>query len=170
MKNAIIFGTVLLGLVLPLRGASYYPLRLEDSKAVYLTKDQFPVKADGLADDSTAIQAAIDKAEAEHGEGIVFVPEGRYRVTRTIYVWPSVRVIGYGANRPVFVLADNTPGYQQGIGYMFFFTGGRPGGKHWTERRPNGARPVMEGTVPPSNNVVDCESGHVLFRDEQCGF
>ena len=159
MKSVVILGTVLLGLVLPLRGASYYPLRLEDSKAVYLTKDQFPVKADGLADDSAAIQAAIDKAEAEHGEGIVFVPEGRYRVTRTIYVWPSVRVIGYGANRPVFVLADNTPGYQQGIGYMFFFTGGRPGGKHWTERRPNGARPVMEGTVPPSNNVVDANPG-----------
>jgi len=159
MKSVVILGTVLLGLVLPLRGASYYPLRLEDSKAVYLTKDQFPVKADGLADDSAAIQAAIDKAEAEHGEGIVFVPEGRYRVTRTIYVWPSVRVIGYGANRPVFVLADNTPGYQQGIGYLFFFTGGRPGGKHWTERRPNGARPVMEGTVPPSNNVVDANPG-----------
>ena len=62
MKSVVILGTVLLGLVLPLRGASYYPLRLEDSKAVYLTKDEFPVKADGLADDSAAIQAAIDKA------------------------------------------------------------------------------------------------------------
>ncbi len=160
MKSIVIFGTVLLGLVLPARGASYYPLRLEDSKAVYLTKDQFPVKADGVADDSAAIQAAIDKAEAEHGEGIVFVPEGRYRIIRTIYVWPSVRVIGYGANRPVFVLADNTPGYQQGIGYMFFFTGGRPGGTHWRERPGNnGVRPVMEGTVPPSNNVVDANPG-----------
>jgi Pectate lyase superfamily protein len=159
IKKAIIFGTVLLGLVLPLRGASYYPLRLDDSKAVYLTKEQFHVTGDGSADDSAAIQAAIDKAEAEHGEGIVFVPEGRYRITRTIYVWPSVRVIGYGANRPVFVLADNTPGYQQGIGYMVFFTGGRPGGNHWRERPGNGVRPLMEGTVPPSNNVVDANPG-----------
>ena len=81
--------------------------------------------ATASADDSAAIQAAIDRA-AEHGEGIVFVPSGRYRLTRTIYVWPAVRVIGYGATRPVFVLADNTPGYQQGLGYMFLFAGGKP--------------------------------------------
>ncbi len=159
MKNTILLGTILLGLVLPLRGASYYPLRLEDSKAIYLTKEQFSVKGDGSADDSAAIQAAIDKAEAEHGEGIVLVPEGRYRITHTIYVWPGVRVIGYGANRPVFVLADNTPGYQQGIGYMVFFTGGRPGGRHWRERLGGGVRPPMEGTVPPSSNVVDANPG-----------
>jgi sugar lactone lactonase YvrE len=159
MKRAIIFGIVLLGLGLPLRAASYYPLRLEDSKAVYLTKEQFHVVGDGSADDSAAIQAAIDKAEADHDEGIVFVPEGRYRITHTIYVWPSVRVIGYGANRPVFVLADNTPGYQEGIGYMFFFTGGRPGGTHWRGREQSGVRPPMEGTVPPSNTVVDANPG-----------
>src|SRR5262249_2352414 len=122
MKNLFIFGTVLLGLVLPLKAASYYPLGLDDPKAVYLTKPQFPVKADGSSDDSAAIQAAIDRVVSQYGEGIVFVPEGRYRISRTIYVWPGVRVIGYGANRPAFVLADNTPGYQQGIGYMFFFT------------------------------------------------
>jgi sugar lactone lactonase YvrE len=159
MKKGVIFFAGLFAFVLPLMGASYYPLRLQDSKAVYLTKEQFPVKADGLADDSTAIQAAIDKAEADYGEGIVFIPEGRYRVTRTIYVWPGVRVIGYGANRPVFVLRNNTPGYQQGIGYMFFFTGGRPGGSHFRERQSNTPRPIMEGTVPPSNNVVDANPG-----------
>src|SRR6201999_63945 len=120
-------GTILLGLVLPLRGASYYPQRLEDSKAVYLTKDQFPVKGDGTADDSAAIQAAIDKVETDHGEGIVFIPEGRYRITRTIYVWPSVRVIGYGAKRPVFVLGDNTPGFSQGVADMVIFAGFRLG-------------------------------------------
>ena len=73
--------------------ASYYPLRLDDPKAVYLTPDRFPVHADGVADDSDALQAAIDRA-ADHGEGILFVPSGRYRITRTIYVWPAVRVIG----------------------------------------------------------------------------
>src|SRR5580698_6965922 len=106
--------------------ASYYPVRLEDAKAVYLTPDNFPVHGDGVADDSAAIQAGIDRAAAQHGEGILFVPSGRYRITRTIYVWPSVRVIGYGATRPVFVLADNTPGFQQDLGYMFLFAGGRP--------------------------------------------
>lgn len=159
MKKAVMLGAALLGLVLPLRGASYYPMRLDDPKAIYLTKEQFHAAADGLADDSAAIQAAIDKAEAEHAEGIVFVPEGRYRITRTIYIWPGIRVVGYGAKRPVFVLAPNTPGYQQGIGYMVFFTGGRPGGAHWRERSSSGQRPVMEGTVPPSNTVIDANPG-----------
>ncbi|QNI30931.1 SMP-30/gluconolactonase/LRE family protein [Alloacidobacterium dinghuense] len=159
IKNIILLGATLAGLALPLQGASYYPLRLDDSKAVYLTKDQFRVAGDGLADDSEAIQSAIDKAEDQHGEGIVFVPEGRYRITRTIYVWPGLRLIGYGTNRPVFMLPDNSPGYQQGIAYMFFFTGGRPGGSHFRERQQSGPRPVMEGTVPPSNNVVDANPG-----------
>ena len=141
--------------------ASYYPVRLEDAKAVYLTPDNFPVHGDGVADDSAAIQAGIDRA-AEHGEGILFVPSGRYRVTRTIYVWPSVRVIGYGATRPVFVLADNTPGYQQGLGYMFLFAGGRPRADRSGPRidfatgRP--AEPI-EGTVPPDASVADANPG-----------
>src|SRR5271170_2299967 len=39
-----------------LRGASYYPLRLDDPKAVYLTTNNFPVHADGLGDDADALQ------------------------------------------------------------------------------------------------------------------
>jgi hypothetical protein len=33
------------------------------------------------------------------------VPSGRYRLARTVYVWPGMRVIGYGVTRPVFLLA-----------------------------------------------------------------
>jgi Pectate lyase superfamily protein len=106
--------------------ASFYPIRLDDSQAVYLTPDDFPVHADGQSDDSEAVQAAINKVQETTGEGILFVPEGQYRITRTIYVWPRIRVIGYGAQHPIFVLPDNTPGLGQGIGYMFFFTGSRP--------------------------------------------
>jgi sugar lactone lactonase YvrE len=138
---------------------SYYPAKLDDPAAVYLTKDDFPVHADGVTDDSAAIQAAIDKVEEEHGEGILFIPEGKYRITRTIYVWPSVRIIGYGATRPEFLLADNTPGYQQDIAYIFFFTGGRPGGRHWHRRLPNAPHLPFPGTVPPSNTVVDANPG-----------
>ena len=106
--------------------ASTYPTRLDDPAAVYLTAEEFHVHADGKEDDSAAIQDAIDKLQASKGEGIVFVPQGRYRISRTIYLWPGVRVIGYGAQRPVFVLGENTPGYQNGIAYMFFFAGARP--------------------------------------------
>src|ERR1700734_3140070 len=155
------FATVLLSFLfsaLPLFAASYYPQRLDDPKAVYLTPDKFSVHADGVADDSDAIQAAIDKA-AQHGEGILFVPSGRYRITRTIYVWPSVRVIGYGATRPVFVLADNTPGFHQDLGYMFLFAGGRPRPQpriDFETGRP--ARPI-EGTVPPNSTIPDANPG-----------
>ena len=58
----------------------------------------------------------------------MFVPSRRYRLTRTIYVWAGVRVYGCGPTRPVFVLGDNTPGYQEGIGLMMMFTGSRPPG------------------------------------------
>src|SRR6185437_15197691 len=123
----------------------FYPLRLDDAKAVYLTPDNFSVHGDGVADDSAAIQAAIDRA-AEHGEGIVFIPQGRYRLTRTIYVWPAVRVIGWGAKRPVFVLGDNAPGYATGVADMVIFAGFRPGAGSSSrpERKP--AKITMSAT------------------------
>src|SRR5579872_1589474 len=130
-KWSVLSGIVVLGgLVLQLKAQSVYPTRLDDPEAIYLGSARFPVHADGSSDDSAVLQAAIDAAEAEHVEGIVFVPEGRYRITRTIYVWPGVRIIGYGAHRPVFVLPDNTPGYQNDLGYMFFFAGSRPDSNH----------------------------------------
>jgi sugar lactone lactonase YvrE len=169
MKTPTLLGIVLLAIVYPCRGASFYPVRLDDPKAVYLTADQFPVHGDGKADDSAAIQAAIDKVPDADGGGIVFVPEGRYRITRTIYVWSGIRVIGYGATRPVFVLADNTPGFQQGMGDMFFYAGGRPragrgapgdappggaapGGRGGRGFAGGGFRPnTPPGTVPPTS-------------------
>ena len=131
------------------------------------------MRGDGIADDSAAIQAAIDKVQETTGEGILFIPEGRYRITRTIFVWPGVRLIGYGEKRPVFVLADHTPGFQQGIGYMFFFAGGRP------NRRPAGAAASGTGisyaAAAPWNGSAEsgrprCQRRHFLFRDEQYRF
>lgn len=142
------------------RAASLYTVRLDDPEAVYLTRDRFPVHGDGIGDDSAALQAAIDAMESAHGEGVVFIPEGRYRISRTIYVWPGVRIIGYGAHRPVFVLADNTPGYQHDLAYVFFFAGGRPGSQHESfRRRPEPSRPPTEGTIPPNNTVPDANPG-----------
>ena len=102
------------------------------------------MKGDGVANDSDAVQQAIDKIQAAANQGIVFVPEGRYRITKTIYIWPSIRVIGYGARRPVFVLGRGTPGYQDPNqeSYMVFFAGGRPGagrgapGQQTTNQQP----------------------------------
>jgi len=154
MREMIVLGIVLLGSGLPSRGQSFYPARPNDPKAVYLTQNQFPVRGDGNADDSAAIQAAVDRVQETTGEGILFVPDGRYRVTRTIYVWPGVRLIGYGERRPVFVLSNGTPGFQQGIGCMFFFVGRRLTGAA-SPGTDFGVPEPPPGTVPPNRNVVD---------------
>ena len=108
--------------------ASVITTRLEDPKAIYVDA---PART---ADSSAALQAAIDKASGTGREGIVFIPTGRYTITRTIYLWPGVRLIGYGATRPVFVLPPNMPGFQKGMGVMVMFVqipcrSGSPSGK-----------------------------------------
>jgi sugar lactone lactonase YvrE len=111
----------------PLHADSYYPLRPQDPRAVYLTKDQFDVHADGIGDDANPLQQAINRVQETTRVGVVFVPEGRYRLARTIYVWQGIRLIGYGATRPVFVLGKDTPGFQEGTGkYMVHFADSRP--------------------------------------------
>jgi Pectate lyase superfamily protein len=84
-------------------------------------------KGDGRADDTDAIQRALDLAAEHGGGGLVLLPSGRYRISRTILVWPAVRVFGIGRTRPVLVLGNNTPGFQHGLGTMVVFTGARRG-------------------------------------------
>ena len=138
--------------LLPVRGiaASLLRARLEDPKAVYL--DHFGARGDGASDDTAALQAAIDQAASTGREGLVFVPSGRYRLTRTLYVWPGVRVFGYGSTRPVLYLADHTPGFQSGVADMVIFTGlGR-------DERPRAGAQIAfppPGSVPPNAEVAD---------------
>jgi len=138
----------------PAAAQSAYTTRPDDAAAVYVTAD-FGVRGDGASDDSAGLQAAIDKAAGSFAGGIVFLPSGRYRVTRTIYVWSGVRVIGYGPTRPVLTLPENTPGYQKGIGLMVLFSAGRPA----AAGRGGGGRGRVPfpppGTVPPNENVTD---------------
>jgi sugar lactone lactonase YvrE len=156
MKQGLFFTVLLLGVCRDALAASVFTTRLDDPRAVYLTAQEFSAHGDGKADDSAAIQAAIDKAENGVREGIVFVPSGRYRLTHTVYVWPGVRVFGYGETRPVFLLADNTPGFQKGVGDMVIFTGPRPGDK----LRPAGRVPFPPpGSVPPNDAIADANSG-----------
>ena len=106
--------------------ASYYPQRPEDAAAISVTPEAFAVHGDGSGDDTAVLQQAIDKvAETQH-EGIVFLPAGRYRLTHTIHIWPGIRLIGYGATRPVLVVVPNTPYFQKGPAYMVFFAGNHP--------------------------------------------
>ena len=125
--------------------------RLDDPQAIYIDGGT-GAHADGVADDSGALQSAIDKAAGQGREGIVFVAAGRYRLAHTVYVWPGVRVLGWGATRPVFVLADNTPGFQRGLADMVIFAGSSPPELARTKTRPAFPPP---GSVPFNNNIAD---------------
>jgi hypothetical protein len=140
----------------PAPAASVFTTRLEDPKAIEFTAQAFGAHADGQADDSAALQAAIDRAGIDPLGGTLLVPQGRYRLSRTIYVWSGVRIVGYGAARPIFVLADGTPGFQTGVGVMVMFTGSRPGDPvHAGSRIPF----PPPGSVPPNDEIADANPG-----------
>ena len=135
---------------------SYYPTRLKDAKAVYVERGSAGVKGDGIADDTAGLQVALDKVQEGPGQGIVFLPEGRYRISHTLFLWRGVRLIGYGGTRPVLVLGAKTPGYQEGMGYMVLFAGGRPG--QAGAMRGRVPKPVP-GTVPADVAMIDANPG-----------
>ena len=54
---------------------------------------EFGAKGDGITDNTTAFQTAIDWL-SDNGGGILFVPSGNYRVNNTLYLKPFVSVIG----------------------------------------------------------------------------
>jgi len=115
----------------PGKSVSVYQKKPNDIEAFYFTPENFNIKADGKMDVSDALQAAINKVKTEKSFGILFIPEGKYRITKTIYVPGAIRLIGYGVNRPEIILGKNTPGFQRLDSgsryqekYMIFFTGG----------------------------------------------
>ena len=136
-------------------GASFYRSRLDDPAAIYLTPENFPIHGDGIGDDSLALQQAIDKVALSTGAGVLFIPEGTYKLTKTVYVWPGVRLIGYGDERPIFTLGENTPGFQEGTErYILFFSGGRGRGRSDVPPRDGGA-----GTFYSAMSNIDIEIG-----------
>ncbi|SDU46352.1 glycosyl hydrolase family 28-related protein [Jiangella alkaliphila] len=118
-----------------------------DPTTVVLGSPGFTAHGDGVGDDTAALQAAVDEASRRgianklgdilggargfaHGDGggVVLVPSGRYRLSAPIDVWDSVRIVGYGARRPVFVLGASTPGYATGTPRDLFSFRRRPFG------------------------------------------
>jgi len=63
---------------------------------------------------------------------------------------------GYGATRPVFLLTDNTSGFQKGVAVMVMFAGARSGGAFRTGFRVPFPPP---DSVPPNNAIADANSG-----------
>ncbi|MPV35460.1 glycosyl hydrolase family 28-related protein [Georgenia subflava] len=119
-------------------GRSVYTTMPTDPTAVVLGSAEFPVHGGGVGDDTAAIQAAIDEASRRGGEnwlgnivggargvevgdggGLVFVPEGTYRVTDRIDVHASVRLIGFGESRPEFYVPPSTVAFAGDPEFVF---------------------------------------------------
>lgn len=131
------------------------------AQSIYLTAPPEPnavtvaSKGDGKTDDGPAIQQAIDRAANKGGGGIVFLPSGTYRISKTLFLWPGVRIFGVGAQRPVILLGANTPGFQRGLSNMLIFAGAR-------ERDPAAPGRVPfppPGSVPFNPNIADANPG-----------
>ncbi|MDR2497106.1 MAG: glycoside hydrolase family 55 protein [Tannerellaceae bacterium] len=105
---------------------SVYTQRPVDPEAFYFTPENYGIKADGKTDVSEALQQAINSLKTEKAFGILFIPEGKYLISRTIHVPGAIRLIGYGKQRPEIILGKSTPGYQSEQNYMIWFTGGLP--------------------------------------------
>jgi hypothetical protein len=100
--------------------ASFYTQQLNDPKAVSVSPSG--------GDDTVALQNAVNKVQETTRQGIVLLAPGQYHLTNTIYIWPGIRLIGYGAERPVIILLANTPGFGDASRekVLIFFAGRRP--------------------------------------------
>ncbi len=110
----LMFLATLTGMAQKNGSQSVFTQKINDPKAVYFTKENFKISADGVGDDTPALQEAIDQVLNASQSGIIFIPEGIYRLGKTIRLWSGIRLIGYGTNRPTFKLGENTPGFQEG--------------------------------------------------------
>ena len=80
-------------------GGSTYTQRPDDPEAFYFTPENYGFKADGKSDVTDALQEAINQVKREKNFGILFLPEGNYRISKTIQIPSSIRLIGYGKIR-----------------------------------------------------------------------
>ena len=146
MLNAFAAAALAVPLFAQAASVSAYQTMPDDPRAV-------KVKAvgDGRSDDTAAIQEALNAAANKGEGGVVFLPSGRYRITRSLLVPLAVRLYGVGPTRPVLVLGANTPGFQKGVANMVVFTGG--------DQYTVGKVPVpVKSAVPYSENVRDANS------------
>ena len=143
---------------------SFYPQLPEDPGAVVLSSATFGAIGDGLADDTAALQAAIDQVESATRYGVVLIPSGTYRLTATLHVWKGIRLIGYGPTQTTrhritgvrtlagtqFVFVD-TPGFQTGdTAYLVNFVSNKPA-------PGDPIRPANPGTFYSAMSNIDIE-------------
>ena len=142
-----------------MRNVSYYTERMTDESAIYLEKGTFGIAGDGITDDTKAIQAAVKYLWERDAYGVVFLPEGQYLVSDTIYMPKAIRLIGYGRKRPLIRLQDHCVPFEEqhpedryGHKYLFWFTDNVP-----EEGEP--LRDANPGTFYSGISNVDIDMG-----------
>ena len=146
--------------------ASVFTSRPDDPAAVTLQAPDFAVRADGTPTTAPRSRRRSTRPPRSRAAASLFVPSGRYRLTRTLYVWRGVRVIGYGATRPVLRARRQHARLPEGHR--------ADGDVHAREPRPAPPPPRAArvpfpppGSVPPSDDIPDAGPEHVLPGDEQ---
>lgn len=81
---------------------SQLPPKVDKNELVYDVKDYGAV-GDGTANDSAAIQAAVNAAAASQYKGIVYLPPGRYRLNSAIVPKSGVTIRGAGYGKSVLL-------------------------------------------------------------------
>ncbi len=84
----------------------------ESPGAANVKEPPYRARGDSFADDTAALQRAIDENE------IVFLPKGYYRVTRTLRLRPHTKLVGVAQHLSIIMARDPAAG---------FGPGGRPG-------------------------------------------
>lgn len=107
---------------------SRYSCATNDPRAVVLNCHTSPV-VDGRIDITDILQSTLTQINHSERCGVLFLPEGDYIVTKTIYFPRGVRMYGFGENRPTITLPKATPGFDKGdspfhddMKYMFWIT------------------------------------------------
>ncbi len=79
----------------------------------------FGAFGDGIHDDTAAVQGALDAVSAAGG-GVVLVPQGTYRLTETLTVYPHLSIQGEGDQVSVLHQANPEASGLRGVDVTFF--------------------------------------------------
>ena len=113
MKQSLLLAVLLLGVSSFASASSVFSTRLDDPKAVYLTAQEFGDQGDGIGRRQRSHPGGHRQSGKQRRRRDCFcalgpIPDHAHHVCVA-----GGALIGYGATRPVFLLAANTPGFQR---------------------------------------------------------